>query len=131
LLHESDRLYVESVSYGSWVLAIWAKTKSALKAVSSVAGLVFERGREAYISGLEAEARLRHNQADVTAIQAAQGQFDLKKSQFNYLLDVSDRIDAPEIKKLVKERILDSVDSLTLGDDNETNARRRLEGPKK
>jgi len=129
LLKESDRLYVESISYGSWVLAIWAKTKNAFKSVSSVAGLVFERGREAYLSRLEAESRLLGNKANLTGIEAAQAQFDLNKNQLNYLLEVSDRIDAPEIKEMVKQRILDSVDALVLGDPNEVDARKRLSGP--
>ena len=72
LLNEEDRLFVESVSYGSWILALWAKTKRAFSAVSSVAGLVFERGREAFLRRLEAEARLLENQADTESIELAQ-----------------------------------------------------------
>ncbi len=34
LLDEEDRLYVESISYGSWILALWAKSVKAYHAVS-------------------------------------------------------------------------------------------------
>lgn len=129
LMNSADRLHVESLSYGSWLLALWAKTVSAYKSVSSVAGLVFERGREAYLQRLEAESKLLQNQANREAVQVAALEFDLKKSQMDYLLDVSDKIDAPEIKQLVKTRILNSVDDLVMGDPNETGARKRLEGP--
>ena len=54
LIHPNDRLFVESMSYGSWMLAVWTKTKNGFKAISSVAGLVFERGREAYLQKMEA-----------------------------------------------------------------------------
>lgn len=53
LLADEDRLYIESISYGSWLLTVWAKTKSAYKSLSSVAGLVFERGKDAYLRKLE------------------------------------------------------------------------------
>ena len=126
LLADSDRLMIESMSYGSWLLAVWTKTKNGFKAISSVAGLVFERGREAYLRRLEAESQLLENQADRAAIETAQAQFNLQKSQMDYLLDVSDRIDSPEIKKQLKKRILASVDSLSLGDPNDHNASQRL-----
>ena len=41
-----------------WVLTVWAKTKSAYKSLSSVASLVFERGKEAYLRKLEAQGRV-------------------------------------------------------------------------
>lgn len=59
LLGENEQLYIESISYGSWVVTVWSKTKKAYKAISSVAGLAFERGREAYLSKLEADCIFR------------------------------------------------------------------------
>ena len=131
LMDSGDRLYVESLSYGSWVLAVWAKTVSTYKSISSVAGLVFERGREAYLRKLEAEAKLLENQANHEAVKVALIEFDLKKNQMTYLLDVIDKVDAPEIKALLKNRILNSVEDLVMGDLNESGARKRLEGPQK
>ena len=110
-------------------MTLWAKTVSAYKSISSVAGLVFDRGREAYLRRLEAESRLLENQANREALHVAALEFDLKKSQMNYLLDVSEKFDAPEVKALLKARILNSVDDLVMGDPNESGARGRLEGP--
>jgi hypothetical protein len=117
-----------TVSYGSWVLATWTKTKGALRTVSSAAGLVFDRGREAYLSYLEAESRLRSNQATLAGIEAAKAQFDLQKSQLDYMLEFADRIGGPEVKEQIRQRILGSVDALTLDDPNEKDARARLTG---
>jgi hypothetical protein len=129
LIPDEERLQIESLSYGSWTLALWAKTTKAFKAVSSVAGLVFERGREAYLRRLEAESKMLENQADREGIHAARESFELGKTQLDYLLDVSDRMHAPEIKERLRLRVLESVDSLTLGDRNDAHARNRLPGP--
>ncbi|MFO0888000.1 MAG: hypothetical protein U0790_02515 [Isosphaeraceae bacterium] len=94
LLSDEDRLYIESISYGSWLLTIWAKTTRAYKSLSSVVGLVFERGKEAYLRKLEAEARMLENQAQKEAILTAKESFALKRSQLDYLLEVSDKLDA-------------------------------------
>ena len=126
LLNEEDQLYVESISYGSWLLAIWAKTTKAYKSVSSVAGLVLYRGREAYLRRLEAEARLVDNQADKEAIQVARDAFDLRKSQMDYLIEVSNKINEPEIREQLKVRMLQSVDQLSLGDSEQRDPSRML-----
>ena len=128
LLKESDQLYIESISYGSWLLVIWAKTTKAYKAVSSVAGLVLSRGRDAYLRRLDAEAKLLEHQAEKAAIHVARDAFDLRKSQMDYLIEVSNKIDAPEIREQLKARILKSVDQLTLGDAGEENPTWRLPG---
>lgn len=60
LVSADEALHIESISYGSWVLEVWAKTKASYKAISSVAGLAFDRGREAFLQKMEADARLAH-----------------------------------------------------------------------
>ena len=44
----------------------------------------------------------------------------------DYLLQVSDQIDAPEIKEKLKARIISSVDALSLGDPDDHDAGQRL-----
>ena len=126
LIAPEDRLFIESMSYGSWMLAVWTKTKNGFKAISSVAGLVFERGRDAYLQKMEAEAKLLEHQANRESVQLAKDQFDLQKTQMDYLLQVSDQIDAPEIKEKLKARIISSVDALSLGDPDDHDAGQRL-----
>jgi hypothetical protein len=126
LLSDEDRLFIESISYGSWLLTIWAKSKAAYRSLSSVAGLVFERGKEAYLRKIEAEARMLENQAQKEAIQAAKESFELQRNQMEYLLDVSNKLDAPEIREQLKRRIFQSVDMLGLGDPNASDGRGML-----
>ena len=59
LLNLDEQLFIESISYGSWVLTVWSKTKKAYKSITSVAGLVFDRGREAFLQKMEVDARLK------------------------------------------------------------------------
>ena len=77
LLKEDEKLYIESISYGSWVLTVWGKTKKAYKALASTAGLVFARGREAYLRKLEADARLKDAEADVKKVEVREKEFEL------------------------------------------------------
>jgi hypothetical protein len=118
LIADEDRLYIESISYGSWLLTVWAKTKSAYKSLSSVAGLVFDRGREAYLRKLEAEARMLENQAQKEAVLTAKENFELQRNQMDYVLDVANKLDAPEIREQLKKRIQQSIDRIFLGNEN-------------
>jgi hypothetical protein len=119
LLERDEQLYIESISYGSWIITCWGKTKNAYKALLSVAGLSFVRGREAFLNKLDANVRLLNAKADKEEIAAARESFNLQKDKMDYLLDISDKVDIPEVKELVKWRILSSVNSLTLGDETE------------
>lgn len=65
LLKPDEQLFWESVSYGSWILTVWAKTQKVYESIISVGGLVFERGREAFLSKLEADAKLKNAEADL------------------------------------------------------------------
>ena len=118
LIADEDRLYIESISYGSWLLTVWAKTKSAYKSLSSVTGLVFERGKEAYLRKLEAEARMLENQAQKEAVLAAKENFELQRNQMDYILDMANKLDAPEAREQLKKRIQQSIDRLFLGNDH-------------
>lgn len=116
LLNTDEQLYIESISYGSWVLTVWSKTKKGYKAIKSVAGLVFEEGRAAFISKMQAEARLKHAQADKETVQVKKESFELEKSQFDYLLELSDKMEVPEVKEQLKSRIIQATKNFTLGD---------------
>ena len=81
-------------------------------------GLVFERGREAYLRKLEAEALMLESQAQKEAVSAAKESFELQKNQMDYVLDVANKFEAPEIRDQLKKRIQRSIDRLFLGNEN-------------
>lgn len=133
LLHPDEQLFIESISYGSWVLTVWAKTQKAYKSIVSVGGLVFERGREAFLSKLEAdsklkgaEAKLKNAEADLKETEVTEKQFDIAKKQFDYLLEVSDKIDSPEAKALLKDKLIEATKKFTLGDRTDSESYKRL-----
>ena len=126
LLNKDEQLFIESISYGSWIITVWSKTKNAYKAIQSVAGIAFERGREAFLSKLEANARFKNAQADVEEIRAKNENFNLQKSQIDYLLEVSDKMDIPEIKEQLKSRLIQATMDFTLGDKSDSSSYRKL-----
>jgi hypothetical protein len=122
LLAYEESLFIESISYGSWMLAVWAKSKKAYKALSSVVGLTFARGREAYLSKLEAEARIAKARARREEIHAASEEFDLRKKQVEYLRKVSGQIKAPDAKNHVEQIMISAVRDLAAGDPNDSDS---------
>jgi hypothetical protein len=127
LLGLDEQLYIESISYGSWVVTVWSKTKKAYKAIQSVAGLVFEEGRAAFISKIQADAKLIHAQANKELVQVKKESLELEKSQFDYLLELSDKMEIPEVKEQLKSRIIQATKNFTMGDMTDGESYRRLE----
>lgn len=130
LLSDEDALHIESISYGSWVLAVWAKTKAAYKAISSAAGLAFDRGREAFLSKMEADARLAHARARREEIAASKDEFQLKKSQLDYMLKVSGQVPSPQLRANLESIMIDATRNLTAGDSDDSGSYKRLSAPK-
>jgi hypothetical protein len=126
LLHKDESLYIESISYGSWVVTVWSGTKKAYKSIVSVAGIAFERGREAFLSKLEADARFKNAQADKEEILVKKEDFELKKSQIDYLLVVSEKMDIPEVKEQLRERLIEATRNFTLGDKSDKDSYKKL-----
>lgn len=127
LLKNDEQLFIESISYGSWIITVWAKTKKAYQAIQSVAGIAFERGREAFLSKLEATARLKNAQADKEEVLVKSENFNLQKSQIDYLLEVSDKMDIPEIKEQLKSRLIQATMDFTLGDKSDSSSHKKLQ----
>lgn len=126
LLKPDEQLFIESISYGSWVLTVWGKTQKAYKSIISVAGMVFQRGREAFLTKLEADARLKNAEADSKEVEVKDKDFELKKKQFDYLLEVSDKMDIPEVKEQLKARLIQATKNFTLGDKSDSESFRQL-----
>lgn len=127
LLSKDEQLFIESISYGSWVVTVWSKTKKAYKAITSVAGLAFERGRDAFLSKMEADARLKNAQADKEETKAKRENFELQKDQMDYLLEASEKMDIPEVREQLKNRLIQATKNFTLGDQSDKDSYKRLE----
>ncbi len=141
LLAADDQLFIESISYGSWNIASWAKkTGKAIKSLRSVAGMVFNRSREAYLSKMEAEARLKAAEADKTANEARRieaetrekevdiraKEFDLRKSQMDYFLEVTDKLDDKDAREILKDRLIHATRNFMLGDKTDNDSFKQL-----
>lgn len=126
LLTLDESLHIESVSHGSWVVVAWTKSRAAFKALSQVVGIAYERGREAYLVKLEAQARLESAKARQQEIAAAKSAFELHKSQMDYLLRISAKAAAPEHQKLLRDAAIAAVRDLTLGDTQESKDNKLL-----
>lgn len=124
LLSPDEMLYIESVSHGSWVVVAWAKSREAFKALSQVVGIAYQRGRDAYLTKVEAQARLEVAKARQQEVAAAKAEFELHKTQMDYLMRIAGKAATPEHQKLLKEAAIAAVRDLTLGDKREsaTNA---------
>jgi hypothetical protein len=129
LLKDDETLQVESISYGSWLVTLWSQAKDGYKAIGAAASLVYERGREAFLRKQEAEARLLEAQADHKEALVAGERFKLQRRRVDYLLEVTERIDDPEMKRVVQKRLVDAAVDMVAGDRDETEVRRQLEGP--
>ena len=68
----------------------------------TIAGLVFERGREAFLQKMKADARLKDAQANKEKIQVKRESFELERDQMDYLIEVSDKMEIPEVKEQLK-----------------------------
>lgn len=126
LLKREEQLFIESISYGSWVMTIWGATKKSYRAIVSTAGLVFERGREAFLSKLEADARLKNAAADLKETEVREKEFDIGKKQFDYLMEASDKLDVPEAKELLKKRLIEATQRFTIGDKTDGQSFKKL-----
>lgn len=126
LLAEDDTLKIESISYGSWVLAVWAKTQASYKAISSVAGLAFDRGREAFLGKMEAGARLAHAKARREEIAADKDEFQLKKSQIDYMLKISGKVESPQLRANLESIMINATRNLTSGDPDDACSYKQL-----
>jgi hypothetical protein len=131
LIGPDEALYMESMSYGSWLVALWTGTKSAYNALTSVGGLVFSRGREAFVSKLEGESRLLHAQAHREEIGAETDLFNLRKSQLDYLLEVTTKVEDPAVRKNLESMMISAARQVVEGDAEDETSYKALKAPKR
>lgn len=104
-LNPDEQLFLESVSPGSWTLAVWTGLRRSYTSLLSVVGIIYARGREAFLSRLEAETRLK--QLDVE-----EREFQLKTQQINYCLGLSKKLHHPESQERLRFLVESQVRAL-------------------
>lgn len=127
LLKTDEQLFFESISYGSWVVTVWTKTRAAYKALISAVSIVYERGREALLRKLEAEARLKEAQAKKEESAIARENFELIKDKTNFLLEMVDKVEHPEVREQLRRRLINAVSELLQGDIDDKKIPPRLD----
>ena len=142
LLTDDERLYVESISHGSWNLVVWGKNfEKILWVLGTIMALVSRRGREALMRNLEAEARLKEAKAKMLEAKAeklkAQAEkiaIDNEKEQLkhhmkpeDYVSKVINKFSYPETKKIAKQVITKAVGDLVSGDKHDYDAAKVIE----
>lgn len=128
LLSEEERLHVESISSGSWNLALWArKFKESVWALGSVVGLVYDRGRDAFLRKLEADAWLKEEQAKRQAIENEIEMVKLRSARVDYIHKVTKEIGDRETKRIVQKRLVQAAQELVTGDRFDSRAAKEME----
>jgi len=102
LLRDNEKLYVESISYGSWIVTLRTKAKKASEILESIILIVFERGRESYLQKKEAEAKIMTEKAKQESIKTEARAFKLQKNRIAYINKLYK--DFPDMKEVRNPR---------------------------
>jgi len=124
LLREDETVEIESLSYGSWIAVLRAKSREALNAITALATVVYPRTRDAFLRKIEAEADLKETEAQRGALGLERERFALAKERADYVLDLANRIEDREAKKILLGRLKTAIYELGTGDLGEEEIRR-------
>jgi hypothetical protein len=105
LLNPDEYLYVECLAPGSWYITLWSKAKESYRSVIATVALVYERGRDATLRKLEAEARIKELEAETK-------EFELLTKKLDYGLGLVDRLTSPQAKAALTQQIENDVSDL-------------------
>lgn len=98
LLDEDDLLYIECLAPGSWYITLWSKTRKSYKSILQTVGLISTRGREAILTKLEAEAKLKD-------LEVEEKEFELMTKKMDYGLGLIDKLSSDPAKSALKNRV--------------------------
>jgi hypothetical protein len=129
LLEDDECLYIESISYGSWVVTAYTKTKEGIRALGNAVGIVYQRGREAWLQTLENKARMTGAEADRKEVEVARAKFELDRDRADYALSLINRMENPEARERAQIRLQQALRQLVSGDETEERRRLRLPAP--
>jgi hypothetical protein len=122
LLSDDELLYVECLAPGSWYLTVWSKVRGSYKSLVRTVGFVYSRGREALLTKLEAEGRLKH-------LEAEEKEFELFTKKLDYTLALSEKLGSDEARKAIEERVMKGLEDFLIRPRDSTDvkeASRRL-----
>lgn len=125
LLPPDEHLRLESIGRGSWLVALWTKARESYKSLLKLVTVVYPRAREAMLSKLEADARLKQ-------VEVEREEFKLLTSKVDYALGLAEKLPPGHARELVWERVEREVIGL-LGPEAKSEAAGasvRLLGPK-
>jgi len=104
-LSNDEQLFLESIAPGSWILTVWTGLRNSYRSLLSVVAIVYTRGREAFLTKLEAETRLK--QLDVE-----EREFRLTTQKIDYCLGLAKKLHNPESKQRLRALVQDQVAAL-------------------
>lgn len=107
LLDDNELLYVECLAPGSWYVTLWSKLKTSYRSVLQTVAIVSERGREALLSKLEAEARLKE-------LEVEEKEFENFTKKVDYGLGLMDRLSTDSAKRALRDRVEEELGNFLL-----------------
>ena len=107
LLDDDELLYVECLSPGSWYVTLWSKLRTSYRSVLQTVAIVSERGREALLSKLEAEARLKE-------LEVEEKEFENFTKKVDYGLGLIDRLSSDSAKTALSDRVEEELSNFLL-----------------
>jgi hypothetical protein len=126
LLAPEERLQIESISYGSWIVNVWVRSKAGVRALGNVVTLAFGRSREAWLRTLENKARLTGAEADLKEVEAARAGFELSRERIEYALSAIKRFESSEVREEGERRLREALFQLASGNKGEREVRRLI-----
>ncbi len=107
LLDDDELLYVECLAPGSWYVTLWSKLRTSYHSVLQTVAIVSERGQEALLSKLEAEARLKE-------LEVEEKEFRNFTKKLDYGLGLMDRLSTDSAKTALKDRVEKALENFLL-----------------
>lgn len=122
LLHYDELLYIECLAPGSWYVTLWSKVRASYHSILQTVSIVSERGREALLRKLEAEARLKE-------LDVEEKEFENFTKKADYGLSLMDRLSSDSAKTALRNRVEEELGSFLLLEPHSVevqNAKKRL-----
>ena len=107
LLDDDELLYVECLAPGSWYVTLWSKLRICYRSVLQTVAIVSERGREALLSKLESEARLKE-------LEVEEKEFENFTKKVDYGMGLMDSLSTNSSKIALSERVEEALGDFLL-----------------